>query len=752
MSQEYHEALARYKRANPKVQHKDAVQYMKEHDWKTKAPVKYNMNKSSKRKSKRLSRVFGGDEKEELENEVRKAKNVMEAARETLRRNENVENRQAFSNAQQQWKQAVANLELYTANQSQANVEKAQRAVEEAQQNVQNASPDQTRAANMALRKAILNLELATDVLRRSQKAPLDAAVRTAQDQLTLADNSLRKSEVERKSAENEAAKAVTDQEKATAQSTQNLIQQQISDAQAAKTSAEAKLNEAKGLLRAYQERMFPILKEEEAKAVVEHKAAETAFNNPPAGTNPEDLIQLETIKNDAWDKVVRANKALEWLNYTGPVTTKSVAKSLEIIPVTKPSLRKGGVHMSNPKTQQEIGLMTDQFEKITKRAQEKSKAETTGVKTDADLLSQTAQVFQSRCDKNLIYLEEQIKKLQDQIEQSSSSSFELNTQIESLHKQVQQRADVHATRILVDVGLRWLEEKSEWVSPENLNKMNLEKVEPDLYYQYFLGLGKMMTKALTALAVKLRIDTANQPEPIQQPIYDAWNEIIKLALDSSGKEIRKDYTDPLVLPTIETIDSKFKSLLEISSTSTNGEVDVKYLQDAIDVLQLKSLITEEKTLEGQIIENENYFKKSIETLTALADRRDFPMEMPTLRLRGVKDHEIGIWNDTTSIFYTTRATKEKQLALEKDENTNRMQLMESLVRNIPRLMWVLYMQTDKSLEYVEYDESRTVNNSSSLPSTSQLSVETSTPPLDRRPSVQNLKERELVSSQSTFR
>lgn len=84
MSQEYRDALERYKRSNPKVSHKSAVQHFKANDWKTvnKVTLRRNINHKISTKSEKPifrrrsnSRFWGGngESEEELQKELQKA-------------------------------------------------------------------------------------------------------------------------------------------------------------------------------------------------------------------------------------------------------------------------------------------------------------------------------------------------------------------------------------------------------------------------------------------------------------------------------------------------------------------------------------------------------------------------------------------------------------------------------------------------------------------------------------------------------
>lgn len=381
---------------------------------------------------------------------------------------------------------------------------------------------------------------------------------------------------------------------------------------------------------------------------------------------------------------------------------------------------RVRGVRQPNRKTRGAVTSMLDEFEKNLGKRSSRAKLQAEDVHKTADAFVGIAQVVQTRCDAQIGELQKEV----DDLEQKAADQLSQIAGAEQKYAEIQRTLDnltrEQASRIIIDMGIRWIEEKERW-APGNVGE------EP--YYQYFLGLGHIIVKALNQIASLLRLETAGEPETVQVAVWERWNGII----EQFGSETASPSHDEVI--------AAFNALIgRTPGTETSegvaGTRDTYAPQDwfptgvtsqelggFVDSLLLKNLRSTENEVKAQLDADRAYLQTSLATLDEIATRE--PRSNIAKRVPWVIDITMDSRVLAATQFKTARLDEETA------DNTLRLDLMQRLISTIPKLMRVLWVDTD---EFAAASGTATAQSAATDSAPTKSAVEDTTLPLISAP------------------
>lgn len=368
--------------------------------------------------------------------------------------------------------------------------------------------------------------------------------------------------------------------------------------------------------------------------------------------------------------------------------------------PAWSKDTKRPTIHGTNRKTRGAVNTMMNQWEANIAARPEDAKKELNDVEKTGEAFEKIAKWMDDKCDSQLKEMEEKLEKLKQTHEST----------IIQLTEELTEKSAPWGRQNLIDIGLRWLEEKDKWVPKADLDKMKAVtpvSLKREMYYQYFLGLGHRMVKALVLLASSLRYELRDLNAPAQKAFWDKWNSIITMQSDNNFPK------------SVQEIVNAFKELLPDQATPNTGGIaemlaqlppdNLKRARAARDLLLLTEFRVEETKIETDLKDAQLHFEKSMYRLLAIAKKtRGKEIEaIPT------DDQVLKQFAPAESILNlpevkAARQLKTEQLTAEMTDNKERLTLMEHLVGSIPRLMWVLYVDTDEFA--VEVEQTNTVS------------------------------------------
>ena len=292
----------------------------------------------------------------------------------------------------------------------------------------------------------------------------------------------------------------------------------------------------------------------------------------------------------------------------------------------------------------------------------------------------------------------DRIPELERKIEENLSNQNEVN-KLNGILDELKNRPTAGSTTVIIDVGLRWLQQKHLW-APSLADDKNLFKT--------FLGYGNVMINALTnlaglynlALKEKTSTETQNQEEPQVEELKKAWNHVLEISKNSAnpnivqnGKVIIPDRT--VFLETREAL----KNVVEQMRLRHPQSSITSKAQDAVDFFLLETPFHRENML--------------LQNINTRLDK--------TL----ASEAEISLGKDLMDSLTITKPVERRRSKFQaaQQETQHRLELIRALRQRIPLLIALL--PQGESIVNIEQNTSASRYKTATTPPIANISTST---------------------------